>query len=228
MTFTTLANVPVVTLSANPTSGTANVVNPTLTWTTTNSPTSCTASGDWSGSKNTAGGSESQGILTTVKTYSYSLVCANAGGNSNTATATVTVSAAVLPTVTTNPSCTNITKNSLTSGGDVTADGGASVTAKGVAINSAPNPTTSNNTASGGSGLGSFTAGPFTSLAASTTYHLRAYATNSAGTAYGADVTCTTINVPTVTTTSPITNITQTTATGGGTVTSDGGATVTV
>jgi hypothetical protein len=86
-----VSSIPAVTLSANPTSGVVGVVNPTLTWTTTNSPTSCTASGDWVGSKNTAGGSQVKGILNTAKTFTFTLACNNAGGTSTPATATVVV-----------------------------------------------------------------------------------------------------------------------------------------
>jgi hypothetical protein len=98
--------VPVITLTANPIRGDVNVVNPTLSWTTTNNPTSCTASGDWSGSKAVAGGNQSMGVLNTVKTYSYSLVCANSSGDSNVATATVVVSPVVMTGTLTGSSCT--------------------------------------------------------------------------------------------------------------------------
>ncbi|MFA5840873.1 MAG: hypothetical protein WC847_01190 [Candidatus Paceibacterota bacterium] len=90
------ASAPVVTLTANPISGTVNVVNPTLTWSATNSPTSCTASGDWSGLKAVSGTNVSQGVLTSVKLYSYTLTCTNAAG-SGSATATVNVTTAPPP-----------------------------------------------------------------------------------------------------------------------------------
>lgn len=101
-----VSGVPKVTLTANPTTGTAGVVNPTLTWTTTNSPTSCNATGDWTNtpSKALGGGSELMGILSTIKTYSYSLTCTNATGTSAVATATVqVVSAPVINTFTISP-----------------------------------------------------------------------------------------------------------------------------
>jgi len=102
---------PVVALSATPTSGTVYAVNPTLTWTTTNSPTSCTASGDWSGSKTNTGGSESIGVLTSVRTYTYTLICTNAAG-SGSASATVVSSAATLrPKITLTASPTSGTVN---------------------------------------------------------------------------------------------------------------------
>ena len=96
------APVPVVTITANPTSGTVNVVNPSLTWTVTNSPTSCTASGDWSGAKATSGTNVSQGVLTQVKTYTFTLTCANGSGSGTPASATVVVSAATTASITVN------------------------------------------------------------------------------------------------------------------------------
>ena len=64
---------------------------------------------------------------------------------------------------------------------------------------------------------GAFTSS-ITGLTAGTLYHVRAYATNEAGTAYGEDVTFTTLFAPTVTT-QAVTAITTTTATGNGNVT---------
>ena len=83
--------VPVVTITANPTSGAVNVVSPSLTWSATNSPTSCVASGDWSGAKAVSGTNVSQGVLTTVKTYTYSLACSNSNGSGSPSSATVVV-----------------------------------------------------------------------------------------------------------------------------------------
>ena len=95
----TATPVPVVTISANPTSGTVDVVNPSLTWSATNSPTSCTASGDWSGSKAVSGTNVSQGVLTVVKTYTYTLTCSNSGGTSAPASATVNVNSPSTATI---------------------------------------------------------------------------------------------------------------------------------
>jgi hypothetical protein len=132
----------------------------------------------------------------------------------------------VLPTVTTS-AVTNITQTNATSGGNVTSDGGATVTVRGVCWNTSSSPTTTNSHSSDGSGTGTFVSS-LTSLSPNTLYYVRAYATNSVGTAYGNELTFTTLTLSTPTvTTAPVTNITQTTATSGGTVTSDGGATVT-
>ena len=132
----------------------------------------------------------------------------------------------VPPNVTT-AAVTNITQTTATSGGNVTSDGGATVTARGVCWSTATSPTTANSHTTDGSGTGTFTSS-LTGLTMGTLYYVRAYATNSTGTAYGNQVTFTTLscNAPTVTT-AAVTNITQTTATGGGNVTSDGGGAVT-
>ncbi len=85
---------PVVNITANPSSGTVNIVNPQLSWGATESPTSCTASGDWSGSQPVTGTNVSQGVLNTVKTYTYTLTCSNANGAGAPASAQVVVSEA--------------------------------------------------------------------------------------------------------------------------------------
>jgi hypothetical protein len=132
-----------------------------------------------------------------------------------------------LPTVTTSQ-VTNITQTTATGGGNVTNDGGGTVTERGICWSTSHNPTTSGNHANSGTGTGSYSIN-MTGLTANTTYYVRAYATNSAGTAYGSEVSFTTLqnaSLPTVTT-SQVTNITQTTATGGGNVTATGGSNVT-
>jgi hypothetical protein len=65
----------------------------TLSWSVTNSPTSCTAggTGGWTGSK-ASSGSQSTGTLSSVGIFSYSLTCSN-GAGSETATTNITVSA---------------------------------------------------------------------------------------------------------------------------------------
>ncbi|MBM3440818.1 MAG: hypothetical protein FJX94_08180, partial [Bacteroidetes bacterium] len=85
----------------------------------------------------------------------------------------------------------NITGNASTSGGNITNNGGTPVTQRGVVWSTSPNPTTANNQSSDGSGTGNYTS-TLTGLTASTTYYVRAYATNSAGTAYGNELSFTT------------------------------------
>jgi len=75
------------------------------------------------------------------------------------------------------------------SGGNISADGGATVTARGVIWATSQNPTIALSTkTNNGTGTGAFTSA-LNSLAANSTYYVRAYATNSAGTAYGNEAT---------------------------------------
>lgn len=82
---------------------------------------------------------------------------------------------------------TNIGQTTATSGGNVTADGGSAVTVRGVCWSITPNPTIANTHTFDGSGSGSFIS-QLTGLTTFTGYYVRAYATNSAGTSYGNQV----------------------------------------
>ena len=88
----------------------------------------------------------------------------------------------------------SITQTTAVSGGNISNDGGATITARGVCWSTSQNPIIDNNPkiTSDGIGTGSFTSN-LTGLTANTAYHVRAYATNSAGTAYGNDVSFTTL-----------------------------------
>jgi len=97
-----------------------------------------------------------------------------------------------MPTVTTNP-VTLLPGNSASTGGNVTSDGGSPVTHRGVVYDTTSNPSLSSNYTVDGSGTGSFVS-TLTSLAPTTTYFTRAYATNSVGTAYGGVVSFSTIS----------------------------------
>jgi hypothetical protein len=90
--------------------------------------------------------------------------------------------------------------STATSGGNVTADGGATVSARGVCWSTSPQPTVTNDHTTNGTGTGAFTS-TITGLTAGTAYYVRAYATNIAGTVYGAQVTIAADNVPPVITT---------------------------
>ena len=97
----------------------------------------------------------------------------------------------VIPTVTT-AAITLITGTTATGGGNVTVTGGADVTARGICYSKVLNPTVANSKVSTGTGAGAFVS-LLTKLEGLTKYHVRAYATNSAGTAYGPDVVFTTL-----------------------------------
>ena len=129
-----------------------------------------------------------------------------------------------LPVVSTN-AVTNISYGAATCGGNVSSDGGVSVTARGVCWSTSQNPTINDSKTIDGSGTGSFTSN-ITGLAGGTTYYVRAYATNVIGTAYGETKQFVAINLPTVQTNSA-TNVTTSGATISGNVISDGGANVT-
>lgn len=85
---------------------------------------------------------------------------------------------------------TGITETSAEAGGEVVSDGGSAVTERGICWSTSPEPTLTDNHTENGAGSGSFT-GQLTGLECSTTYYVRAYATNSAGTAYGDEETFT-------------------------------------
>jgi hypothetical protein len=100
---------------------------------------------------------------------------------------------ATTATVTTS-SISGIAAATATGGGNVTNDGGATVTARGVVWSTSHDPTVTSNAGitSNGAGMGVFTSN-LTGLSPATTYFVRAYATNSVGTAYGAEVEFSTI-----------------------------------
>lgn len=142
------------------------------------------------------------------------------------------------PVVVTN-TVTGITASGATLRGNVTDDGGLTVTERGFVCGTEGNPTIGGPDViqvTAGSGTGEFSA-VVNSLSANTTYHVRAYATNEAGTSYGEDRMFTTHSVtlpsdpddddPPTVFTGPVTGITVSGATLSGRVTSSGGATVT-
>ena len=77
-----------------------------------------------------------------------------------------------------------INDTSVGCGGDVTADNGSPIIARGVCWSTNPNPTIADNHTVDGTGTGSFTS-VLTGLSVGVTYYVRAYATNSTGTGYG-------------------------------------------
>ena len=131
-----------------------------------------------------------------------------------------------LPSVSTAANVTLTGSGTAQCGGTVTDDAGYTVTARGVCWSSTPEPTISNLHTSDGSGLGTFVS-TLSGLQPSTTYYVRAYATNANGTAYGEQRTVSTPNgLPSVTTANA-SGITAISAVAGGTVNDDGGFAVT-
>lgn len=122
--------------------------------------------------------------------------------------------------------------NAALSGGTILSDGitssgGSGITAKGVCWSTSPNPTLANNKTTNGSGNGAY-GSTLTGLAPSTTYYVRAYAINSAGIVYGAELSFTTVASALATiTTTPASVIVSGTSNSGGTISNEGGSPVT-
>ncbi len=128
----------------------------------------------------------------------------------------------IYPTITTQ-AATDITTNTATGNGNITLVGYPNPTHYGVCWSTSANPTISDNKTDGGAATttGAFS-GAMTGLAAFTTYNARAYVTNSLGTVYGANINFTTLPSTPSVTTQVVTNISLTSATGNGNITSLG------
>ncbi|MBR4391274.1 MAG: DUF1566 domain-containing protein [Bacteroidales bacterium] len=131
--------------------------------------------------------------LTQNKTYYVRAYAINSVGTSYGLQRSFTTKSA--PTVAT-LNVTNVTENSATCSGNVSSEGGSSVTERGVCYSLAPNPTINNTTVTSGSGTGSFTC-ELTNLTKNTKYYVKAYAKNSYGVAYGDEKSFTTDAFPT-------------------------------
>ncbi len=194
---------------------------------TTSSPTilnSKTVDGTGLGTFTSSLTSLAPGITYYVRAYATNSV----GTGYGPAISVRTLSATIPTSVTTN-TISSITQTTATGGGNISNDGGAAVTSRGVCwSNTTSSPTTTNSKTIDGTGIGTFTSS-LTGLLTNTTYYVRAYATNSAGTAYGPAISVRTLSatIPTGVTTKTISSITQTTANSGGTVSNDGGAPIT-
>ena len=161
--------------------------------------------------------------LTSGTTYYYKAYATSSAGTGYGEVMSFTTLS--VPTVQTN-AATNITADGATLSGNVTSDGGATVTDRGFLYGTSESNLTQ--TIQSGSGTGRFTA-PLSNQTYGTTYYYKAYATNIAGTAYGEVMSFTTnssANVPTVQT-NAATSITDKGATLSGDIISNGGATIT-
>ncbi|MCX6183973.1 MAG: fibronectin type III domain-containing protein, partial [Flavobacterium sp.] len=139
------------------------------------------------------------GSTYTYRVYSYNSVGPSLGYSNPI---TVTISTAITLATLTTTAVSGITTTAAATGGTITSDGGAAIIARGIVWSNLPNPTIDLPTqTSDDSGIGTFTS-TISGLNPNWDYHVRAYATNSAGTAYGNEITFTTlqnstaINVP--------------------------------
>ena len=121
-----------------------------------------------------------------------------------------------------------VTSTTASSGCIISNDGGGTITARGVVWSTSQNPTVALTTKTvDGNGTGSFTSN-LSGLNPGTTYYIRSYATNSAGTAYGNQLIFTTATILLATlTTTTISSISSTTASSGGNISNDGGGAIT-
>ena len=166
--------------------------------------------------------------LTSNTTYYVKAFASNSNGTAYGNEVTFkTAASATFPTVTTD-AMSNYSTTTLDVGGNVVSEGGATVTEKGVFWSVSHNPENVGIKKIMGWGSGHFK-GTIAGLASNTTYYVKAFATNSVGTAYGNEETfktATSAVLPTVITTE-ISDVTANSAVSGGNVTSDGYSTIT-
>ena len=164
--------------------------------------------------------------LTEATTYYVRAYATNSEGTSYGNQESFSTTATAMATLTTS-AITEITTSAAKTGGNISDDGQLAVTARGVAWGTAANPTIEGTHTSDGAGKGEF-ASSLTGLVDGTKYYVRAYATNSKGTAYGNELSfTTTASVVATVTTAAVSNLTSIAGVSGGNVTSDGGTPVT-
>lgn len=194
---TTIAATEITSVSANSggnvySSGGDEVVSRGLVWSTIENPSLEQHIGIQSASSGLGLFTVTITELTPSTAYYFRAFASNGMGTAygNQVTFTTEEIPVFKPTVTT-LAPTSVTHNSIAIGGNVSDDGGAEVTLRGVVWNTSPNPLVSNNFLESGSGIGNFSC-TIANLEKETTYYIRAYATNNAGTSYGNEVVVTT------------------------------------
>ena len=164
--------------------------------------------------------------LTDNTTYYIRSYATNSVGTAYGNTINFTTIEIIAPTVAAT-TATNVSYTSVTLGGNVTNENGATVTERGVCYGTSTNPTINDNKVTAENGTGTFTVS-VANLADGVTFYARAYAINERGITYGEAVSFTTtkITAPMVTTTIA-SNISYTSVTLGGNVIAENGASVT-
>jgi hypothetical protein len=194
-TLTTVAITNITSVSATgggmiTSDGGASVTARGICWSTATAPTitgTHTTDGSGTGSFASSMTGLTPNTIYYARTYATNSVGTSYG---NEITFTTLPASPLIPTLAT-LSITAITSSSASSGGAITADGGASVTSRGVCWNTSTGPTIANSHTTDGTGIGAFSSA-LSGLTANTTYFVRSYATNSAGTAYGNELSFTT------------------------------------
>ncbi|WKK60375.1 hypothetical protein [Sphingobacterium sp. BN32] len=164
-------------------------------------------------------------------TYYVRAYSTNAAGTSYGSVETFRTLLPSLPTSLTTYTASSISKNSAYLSGYVGNSGGGTIQSKGIVYSANTSSPTINNGAilSGGSGTGSIGSTVY-NLSSNTTYYARTFATNEAGTAYGAVISFTTspsYSAPTDVSTYSASNISTNTVTLNGYVGGNGNSTIT-
>jgi uncharacterized protein (TIGR02145 family) len=162
--------------------------------------------------------------------YTYRVYSFNKVGKSIQYSNEVNIKTINLPTLSTY-AIDQISSSGANSGGTVTSDGGSTITALGIVWDTATNPTIALSTKASSTtspSLGAFKSS-MTGLKESTKYYVRAFATNSAGTSYGNELSFTTnaYVVPPVLSTYAVTEISSSGGVSGGVFSSDGNSSIT-
>jgi len=157
-----------------------------------------------------------------LRAYATNILDTNYGGE----IAFTTNEAPVTDPIFTSSSISEITAETASSGGTISADGGSDILARGVCWSVTNAPTIADSKTIDGTGTGNFTS-VLTELIPNTTYYLRVYVTTNLGTFYGEEIEFTTNEAPVtdpIFTSSAISEITAETASSGGTISADGGS----
>jgi uncharacterized protein (TIGR02145 family) len=158
-------------------------------WSTTTGPTTALSTKT---TDNTGTGIFTSSItaLTAGQVYYVKAYAINSAGTAYGNEISFTSTASTVPVLTTT-AASAITQTTATSGGNVTSDGGAAITVRGVCWSTTTGPTTALSTkTTDGTGTGIFISS-ITALTAGQVYYVKAYAANSAGTAYGNEISFT-------------------------------------
>lgn len=179
------------TSGANVTVGSCSAITARgVCWSTVTSPTvsdSHTSDGGTTGSFSSSLTGLLPGYQYFVRGYATSAQGTTYGSEIN-----FTTTGSSLPTLAATTSVTNIISPTATSGGNVSSANGAAITARGVCWSTSHNPTTADSKTTDAGTTGSYTSS-LTGLSSNATYYVRAYATNAAGTAYGTEVSFSTL-----------------------------------
>jgi hypothetical protein len=119
----------------------------------------------------------------------------------------------------------SITATTATSGGNVISDGGSTISERGICWSLVASPTIADGKLTSLGTTGVFVSN-LSGLIPASLYHARTYSTNVNGTAYGNEITFTTVAGLPLVSTAAITSVGSTSASSGGNVSSDGGVAI--